>query len=149
MNLKRTLSIGIPSGISMTLGLFIGGAVFAHIIYGPEFAPPGKFKAEQMNPFYFLWTKAAIGVFFGILFTLFYEVLPLSRKIRGAWQGMKYGFLFWLVLTAWDISHPLVYDSIRNDDQLFWLVYSLTGFLAYGLAAGYLYKREEVQAKPR
>ncbi len=143
MNFRRIMSIGIVSGISMTLGLFIGGAAFARLIYGPQFVPPGKFEAEQINPFYFFWTKAVIGVFFGILFTLFYELLPLAKRIRGAFQGLKYGFFFWLVLTAWDISHPLVYDSIQNKDQLFWTVYSLVGFLAYGFTAGGLYQRKK------
>jgi hypothetical protein len=142
MKIKRILSIGIKSGLCMGVALFIGGAIFSRIIYGPQFAPPGKFKPEQMNPFYFIWTKAVIGIFFGILFTVFYELLPLSRRLKGAFQGLKYGFLFWLIINAWGISHPLVYGSIGNKDQLFWLIYSIIGFLVYGLTAGYLYKKD-------
>jgi hypothetical protein len=141
MKINRILSIGIRSGLCMGFALFIGGAIFSRIIYGPQFAPPGKFKPEQMNPFYFIWTKAVIGIFFGILFTFIYEILPLSRRIKGPLQGLKYSFIFWMVLNAWSISHPLVYGSIKNKDQLFWLIYSLIGFLAYGFTGGYLYKK--------
>jgi hypothetical protein len=142
MKIKRILSIGIKSGLFMGIALFIGGALFSRIIYGPQFAPPGKFKPEQINAFYFLWTKVVIGIIFGILFTLFYELLPLSRRLKGAFQGLKYGFLFWLVINVWSISHPLVYGSIDNKDQLFWMIYSLIGFLVYGLTAGHLYKKD-------
>jgi hypothetical protein len=147
MNFKRTLSVGIRSGLCMGIALFIGGAIFSRIIYGPQFAPPGKFTADQMNPFYFIWTKAVIGVFFGILFTFFYELLPISKRIKGAFQGLKYGFLFWLVLTAWDISHPWVYGSIQWNDQLFWMVYSLIGFLVYGFTAGHWYGKAAVRER--
>jgi hypothetical protein len=143
MKIKRTLIIGIVSGLFMGLSLFIGGAIFSRIIYGPQFAPPGKFRPEQINAFYFIWTKLVIGVFFGILFTLFYEMLPLVKRVEGFFRGMLHGFLFWLVINTWSISHPLVYGSISNKDQLFWLLYSLIGFLAYGAAVGCLYKRKQ------
>ncbi|HEX9972033.1 MAG TPA: hypothetical protein VGD14_08185 [bacterium] len=143
MKIKRALVIGIVSGLFMGLALFIGGAIFSRIIYGPQFAPPGKFRPEQINAFYFIWTKLVIGVFFGIFFTLFYEMLPIAKRVQGFFQGLIHGFLFWLVINTWSISHPLVYGSIKNKDQLFWLLYSLIGFLAYGAVAGYLYKRKQ------
>lgn len=49
----------------MGASLFIGGATLSRIIYGPQFAPPGKFAPEQINAFYFIWTKLLIGLFFG------------------------------------------------------------------------------------
>jgi len=51
--IKRILIYGIVSGIIMGIVLFVGGAIFSRIIYGPQFAPPGKFKPEQINAFYF------------------------------------------------------------------------------------------------
>ena len=129
------------SGLIMGITLFIAGAIFSRIIYGPQFAPSGKFEPEQLNAFYFIWTKLLIGIFFGILFTLLYERLPLSRRLSRAFTGLKYGFFLWFAISLWNLSHPLIYGSINNKDQLFWLVYSLCGFLAYGYTLGYLYKR--------
>jgi len=106
-----------------------------------QFAPSGKFEPEQLNAWYFIWTKLLIGIFFGILFTLLYERLPLSRRLSSAFTGLKYGFFLWFAISLWNLSHPLIYGSINNKDQLFWLIYSLCGFLAYGYALGYLYKR--------
>ena len=141
MGIRKIITIGIISGLVMGITLFIAGAIFSRIIYGPQFAPPGKFEPEQMNPFYFIWTKLLIGIFFGIVFTFLYEKLPLDRRIKGPLQGMKYSVLFWLVLTLWDISHPFTYGSIYNNDQLFWLVYSLCGFIAFGCVLGLFYKK--------
>jgi hypothetical protein len=141
MNTKKILITGTVSGLVMGITLFIAGAIFSRIIYGPQFAPPGKFEPEQLNAFYFIWTKLLIGLFFGIMFTFLYEKLPLSRRIKGSLQGVKYSFIFWLVFTLWDISHPFTYGSIYNNDQLFWLIYSLCGFLAFGFTIGIFYKK--------
>ncbi len=141
MKIKKIIAVGIISGLIMGITLFIGGAIFSRIIYGPQFAPPGKFEPEQLNAWYFIWTKLVIGVFFGILFTLLYESLPILKRLSGPLVGLKYGFLFWFVISLWNISHPLIYGSINNKDQLFWLLYSLCGFLAYGFSLGYIYKR--------
>ena len=141
MNTKKILISGTLSGLVMGITLFIAGAMFSRIIYGPQFAPPGKFELEQLNAFYFIWTKLLIGFFFGVVFTFVYEKLPLKRRINGSFQGVKYSFIFWLVITLWDISHPFTYDSIYNNDQLFWLLYSLCGFLAFGFTIGIFYKR--------
>jgi len=141
MNLRKILVSGTISGLIMGIALFIVGAIFSRIIYGPQFAPTGKFEPEQLNAFYFIWTKLLIGIFFGIVFTFFYETLPLSRRIRGPAQGVKYSLLFWLVLTLWDISHPFTYGSLYTKDQLFWLIYTLGGFLSFGWAIGLFYKK--------
>jgi hypothetical protein len=69
MNTKKILITGTVSGLVMGITLFIAGAIFSRIIYGPQFAPPGKFEPEQLNAFYFIWTKLLIGFFFGIMFT--------------------------------------------------------------------------------
>jgi len=106
-------------------------------------APSGKFEPSQMNPFYFIWTKLVIGVFFGILFTFIYEKLPLSNRIKGPIQGLKYAFIFWLVISLWNLSHPLMYESINYSNQLFWLLYTLFGFLSFGYVLGFKYKRIE------
>ena len=141
MNTKKILTSGAVSGLVMGITLFIAGAIFSRIIYGPQFAPPGKFEPEQLNAFYFIWTKLLIGIFFGVVFTFVYEKLPLNRRINGSLQGVKYSFIFWLVFTLWDISHPFTYGSIYNNDQLFWLIYSLCGFLAFGFTIGIFYKK--------
>jgi hypothetical protein len=141
MQLKKIFMAGTISGISMGIFLFIGGAILSRIIYGPQFAPPGKFKPEQINPFYFIWTKLLIGWFFGLLFTYIYELLPLQIKINGILRGLKYGFVFWLVLSLWNISHPLVYGSLNVPDQIFWILYQLVGFMAFGVTLGYIYKK--------
>ncbi len=141
MRIKKILTAGIISGLVMGIVLFIAGAIFSRIIYGPQFAPPGKFEPEKMNPFYFIWTKLLIGVFFGIVFKSIYEALPLTKKFKSGLNGLKYGFIFWLIISLWDISHPLIYGSGITKDRLFWLVYTLFGFIAFGYVLGLFYKR--------
>lgn len=141
MKTKRIIITGSVSGLTMGIALFIAGAVFSRIIYGPQFAPPGKFEPQQLNAWYFIWTKLLIGIFFGVLFTFLYKILPLSKRITGAWKGLKYAFLFWLAISLWNVSHPLIYGSFDNKNELFWLLYSLCGFLAFGYTLGCFYKR--------
>lgn len=139
--MKRILKIGIISGLTMGVSLFIGGAISARIFYGPAMAPEGKFEADKINPVYFIWTKLLIGVIFGILFTYVYEKLPLARRITGMLQGIKYAFVFWLVISLWNLSHPLLYESFDYRNQFFWLIYTLCGFLGFGFSIGGLYKK--------
>jgi hypothetical protein len=141
MGIRKSIMAGLISGLMMGIALFIVGAIASRIIYGPQFAPAGKFEPEQMNAWYFIWTKLVIGAFFGILFTLLYEAMPLSKRIDGVWQGVAYGFWFWLAISLWNLSHPLVYGSIEISNQVFWLIYSLGGFLVYGGTLGYIHKR--------
>ena len=141
MQLKKIVSDGTVAGLIMGIVLFIGGAILSRIIYGPQFAPPGKFEPEQINAFYFIWTKLVIGWVFGILFALAYELLPLRTRFTGAFHGMKYGFCFWLLMSLWDLSHPLVYGTVNVRDQVFWVLYQLVGFLALGATLGMLCKR--------
>jgi hypothetical protein len=151
MQMKKILTSGTVSGLAMGIFLFIGGAVFSRIIYGPQFAPPGKFKPEQIDAFYFVWTKLLIGWFFGLLFTFVYEMLPLRARIAGIFQGLKYGFVFWLLISLWNISHPLIYGTVNVPDQTFWLLYQLVGFLGFGATLGYIYRRRakgELLASP-
>jgi hypothetical protein len=82
-----------------------------------------------------------IGWFFGLLFTVAYEMLPLRTKMNGMLSGLKYGFVFWLLVSLWNLSHPLVYGSVKVDDQIFWLAYQLVGYLALGATLGYIYKK--------
>jgi hypothetical protein len=142
MKLKNIFFAGTISGLIMGICLFLGGAVFSRIIYGPQFAPPGKFKPEQMNAFYFIWTKLVIGWVFGLLFTLVYEMLPLRERLTGVLEGMQYGLVFWFVMSLWNISHPLIYGTFNIPDQTFWLVYQLVGFLAFGATLGHIYKKQ-------
>jgi len=143
MEIRKIVVVGIIAGLIMGITLFISGAILARIIYGPQMAPAGKFEPSQLNPFYFIWTKLVIGIFFGILFTFIYEKLPLSNRIKGPAQGLKYAFFFWVVISLWNLSHPLMYESINYSNQLFWLLYTLFGFLSFGCILGIIYKRFE------
>ena len=143
MGIKKIIITGIIAGLIMGITLFISGAILARIIYGPQMVPEGKFEPSQINAFDFIWTKLVIGVFFGILFTYVYAKLPLSNRIKGPIQGMKYAFIFWFVLSLWNLSHPLLYESINYLNQLFWLLYTLCGFLSFGYILGLKYKRLE------
>jgi hypothetical protein len=148
MQLKKVAVDGTIAGLAMGCFLFIGGAVLSRIVYGPQFAPPGKFKPEQLNAFYFVWTKLVIGWVLGILFAVAYELLPLSKRLTGAIHGMKYAFSFWLLMTLWSLSHPLVYGSVNVPDQTFWILYQLVGFLGFGAVLGYLHKRRARKGLP-
>lgn len=81
MNVRRIIVIGVPAGLTMGIALFIVGAVAARFICGPQFVPEGKFEPEQINAWYFLWTKLVIGVLFGVVFTALYDALPLSHAL--------------------------------------------------------------------
>jgi hypothetical protein len=141
MNLGRIVLVGVIAGLLMGVFLFVTGAVASRVVYGPEMAPEGKFDAEQLNPLYFIWTKLLIGVVFGVFIALLYERLPLSNRIDGPVMGLKYSFWLWLVIYLWNRSHPWVYESPELPNQLFWLIYTLGGFLGFGLAFGYVYNR--------
>jgi hypothetical protein len=141
MQLKKVAVDGTIAGLAMGCFLFIGGAALSRIIYGPQFAPPGKFNPDQLNAFYFLWTKLVIGWVFGILFAVAYELLPLSKRLTGSLDGMKLAFSFWFLISLWSLSHPLVYGSVNVPDQTFWMLYQLVGFLGFGAVLGYLHKR--------
>ena len=141
MQMKKIAADGMISGVAMGASLFIGGAILSRIIYGPQFAPPGKFAPEQINAFYFIWTKLLIGLVFGILFAVAYELLPLRVRFTGAIHGLKYGLGFWFLTSLWNLSHPIVYGSINVPDQIFWILYQLVGFLVLGAVLGYLNKR--------
>ncbi len=144
MPVRRAVLTGLLAGLAMGLALFLTGAVAAFVAYGPQMVPEGKFKPEQINAWYFFWTKLAIGAFFGMLLSLLYEALPLSRRISGTLQGLKYSFALWVVVYLWALSHPLVYDAglaALSRNQLFWMVYTLGGFLGLGAAFGWLRRR--------
>lgn len=143
MGIRKIVVFGIIAGLIMGITLLISGGILARIVYGPEMAPAGKFEPDQLNLFYFIWTKLVIGIFFAILFTFVYEKLPLSNRIKGPTQGLKYAFIFWLVISLWNVSHPLMYESINYTDQLFWLLYNLFGLLSFGYVLGFKYKRLE------
>ncbi|MFQ5891378.1 MAG: hypothetical protein ACE5HW_01120 [Candidatus Methanofastidiosia archaeon] len=141
METRKVLVAGLIAGLVMGVALFIVGAITALAIYGPQLAPSGKFAPEQINAWYFLWTKLAIGAFFGVFFGLIYAWLPLSIRGEGALKGLYYGFWLWLIISLWNVSHPLVYGSIDIRDQIFWLIYTIGGFLTYGATLGYVHKR--------
>jgi hypothetical protein len=143
VRMSRTILLGVAVGVVMALALFMTGAVAARLIYGPQMTPEGKFTADQVNAGYFLWTKLVIGVFFGVVLSALYEMLPLARRISGVRDGLLYAFLLWVVVYLWGLSHPFVYEMHWSIDknQVFWMVYTLGGYLGFGLAFGGLRKR--------
>jgi hypothetical protein len=141
MGLKKGVVVGLIAGLAMGMSLFVVGAVASWIVYGPQFAPEGKFEPDQVNAWYFLWTKLVIGMVFGLLLTLLYDLLPLSRRIASVTGGMAYAGCLWLVVYLWGLSHPLVYETVSIRDQIFWLIYTLGGFLGFGAALGFAYAR--------
>ena len=141
MGLRKAVVVGVIAGLAMGLSLFVVGALASRVVYGPQFAPAGKFEPHQLNAWYFLWTKLVIGVIFGLLLTVLYELLPLARRIASVTGGLTYAACLWLVVYLWGLSHPLVYATVSARDQLFWLVYTLGGFLGFGAALGVAYAR--------
>ena len=139
----RTVILGVTAGLVMGLALFFTGAVAARIAYGPQMTPDGKFTPDQINAAYFVWTKLLIGCFFGVLFAIVYERLPLNTRVASAAAGAKYAAVLWLLVYLWGLSHPLVYELrwTLDRDQLFWMVYTFGGFLGFGLAYGALRRR--------
>jgi hypothetical protein len=138
--MKKILIKGFLAGLVMGIGLFITGAIASRIVYGPQMVPEGKFEPDQINAFYFIWTKLVIGCFFGIIFTWIYSKFKTYLN-AGAFNGLLFGFLLWLVISLWGLSHPLMYESIATKDQLFWNIYTLGGFLSYGVTIGAIYKK--------
>jgi len=138
---KRVAVTGVLSGVNMGLWLFLVGALAARIVYGPQFAPEDKFEPDQISAWYFFWTKIVMGVFFGLLFTGLYETFPLSRRVSGVWGGLKYALFLWLIVALWGLSHKVTYETLQVRKQVFWLVYSLGGYVGYGLAFGFLCRR--------
>ena len=141
MGLKKAVLVGLAAGLAMGLALFLVGAIASFLVYGPQFAPEGKFEPAQLNAWYFLWTKLLIGAVFGVLLTVLYELLPLSRRLTGVLAGLRYAACVWLVVFLWGLSHPLVYETVSVRDEVFWLVYTLGGFLGFGAALGFAYAR--------
>jgi len=141
VGVRKAIVVGVLAGLVMGLCLFIVGGVASRVVYGPQMAPEGKFEPEQLNAWYFIWTKLVMGVFFGVVFTLLYEALPLSRRISSALGGLKYALLLWLVISMWGFSHPMMYETLEARNQVFWHIYTLGGFAGYGLALGQAYKR--------
>jgi hypothetical protein len=131
---------GAVAGLGMGIALFLTAAIAARLVYGPQMVPEGKFQPEQINAWYFIWTKLLLGVFFGALLSLLYGHLPLSRRVGGIREGLMYSFWLWVVVHLWGLSHPLLYDgsAALNRDQLFWAAYTLGGFLGLGAAFGWL-----------
>jgi Mn2+/Fe2+ NRAMP family transporter len=139
--MKRIIIKGLIAGLIMGVALFITGAVASRLIYGPQMVPEGKFKPDQINAWYFIWTKLVIGCFFGIIFTWIYSKFYRLMNSSGALNGLLFSFILWLVITLWGLSHPLMYETIATKDQLFWNIYTLGGFLSYGVTIGAIFKK--------
>jgi hypothetical protein len=142
--MKKILFTGTIAGLAMGIALLLTGAIAAFFFYGPQMAPEGKFEPSQMNAAYFLWTKLLIGWFFGLLFTFIYAKVQTSIPSKGILRGLIFAFALWLTISLWAISHPLVYEGVTTvvtRDQLFWNIYTLGGFLGYGVTIGLLSRK--------
>ena len=148
MSLRRILFTGTIAGLVMGIALFLTGAVAAYFVYGPQMAPEGKFEPSQMNPAYFIWTKLLIGWFFGLLFTFIYAKVQELLPSKGFLRALMFAVCLWFVISLWGISHPLVYETIATRNQLFWEVYTLGGFLGYGVALGLLTRKTREPKEP-
>lgn len=84
--------VGLIAGLMMGIALFVSGEIAAFVIYGSQFAPPGKFAPEQISAWHFLRTKLVIGGFFGIFFGVIFAKLPSSVRGEGILSGLYYGF---------------------------------------------------------
>jgi len=141
MNLKKILINGTAAGLAMGLALLLTGAIASYLLYGTWMAPLDKFGPSGMNTAYFLWTRLLIGWLFGILLTLVYAKVSLILAAKGVRRGLRFALAVWLVLSLWEISHPLVYERLANVftyNRLFWNIYTLGGFLGYGFVLGLL-----------
>ena len=139
--MKKILFKGIISGLIMGIALFLTGAIASRIIYGHQMVPEGKFEPKQINVWYFIWTKLLIGCFFGIIFTWVFSKINKYMNFSGTLKGLLFGFILWLIISLWGISHPLMYETIATKNQLFWNIYTLGGFLAYGATIGSIFKK--------
>ena len=90
MGVRKAIVVGVLAGLVMGVSLFVVGGVASRVVYGPQMAPDGKFEPEQLNAWYFIWTKLVMGVFFGVLFALLYETLPLARRISSVLGRAQY-----------------------------------------------------------
>lgn len=133
---SRTTLLAAAAGVAMALALFVTGTVAARAVYGPQMVREGKLTADQISAGYFLRTKLLIGVFFGVVLSVLYELLPLAKRIGGIRDGVLYAFLLWVVVYLWGLSHPFVYELRWSLDgnQVFWMVYTLDGCLGLGVA---------------
>jgi uncharacterized membrane protein YeaQ/YmgE (transglycosylase-associated protein family) len=140
--MRKILFKGAASGLIMGIALFIMGAITARLIYGPQMMPDGKFEPEQINVLYFLWTKLVIGLFFGIIFTWIYSKFYSLISLPNVLKGLLFSFILWLIISMWDISHPLMFDKdFINKDRIFWTIYTLSSFLIYGVFIGLIYRK--------
>ena len=149
MTLRKALLAGLIAGLVMGIALFLTGAIASRVVYGPQMAPTDKFEPRQLNAWYFIWTKLVIGALFGMLVSALYSRLPLSRFISGGWSGAKYAFGLWVVVSAWSLSHRVAYETLEGRNQIFWLIYTLGGFLGLGFGLGRAVKLWGRSAAPK
>ena len=139
MGTRKTIVMGIVSVLVFGITLFIVGAIASRFVYGFQMVPEGKFEPEQINAWYFFWTKIVIGIFFGMLFTFIYTKVQVILPRKGILRGLFFAIFLWLVISLWANSHPFTYDfatAFATRDQLFWHIYTLGGFLGYGATVG-------------
>jgi hypothetical protein len=98
MGLRKAVVVGVIAGLAMGLSLFVVGALASRVVYGPQFAPAGKFEPQQLNAWHLLWTKLLSGGVVGLLLTVLYELLPLARRLAGVTGGLTYAACLGLVV---------------------------------------------------
>lgn len=76
--------------------------------------------------------------------TFIYAKIQTGIPSKGIPRGLIFALALWLMISLWAISHPLVYEgaaTVTARDQVFWHIYTLGGFLGYGLALGLLSRK--------
>jgi hypothetical protein len=151
MKLTRAIILGIPIGLIMGLVLFIVGATVA-LLFWKGGAPPGKFSTDLvppvilllskigihtkvMSPLYFLFTKLIYGMVLGILFGLIYAKFHHAFKGNRVTNGLVFGLVLWFVAVS-----PIYPTYLEFKSELFWLIYSFSGFTTFGLLFGLAYR---------
>jgi len=151
MKFTKGIILGIPIGFIMGLVLFIVGATFA-LLFWEGGAPPGKFPTDLvppvilllskigihtqvMSPVYFLFTKLIYGILLGILFGLIYAKFYHIFKGNRAKNGLLFGLILWFIAVS-----PIYPTYLEFKSELFWLIYSFSGFITFGLLFGLVYR---------
>lgn len=151
MKFTKSIILGIPIGLIMGLVLFVVGATLAFLFWKGG-APPGKFPTDLvppvilllsqigihtklMSPLYFFFTKLTYGMVLGILFGLIYAKFSQTFKGNRVTNGLIFGLVLWFVAVS-----PIYPTYLDFKSELFWLIYSFSGFILFGLLFGLAYR---------
>ena len=146
----KVVILGSLVGLLMGFVLFLVGAILAMLFW--KGAPPGKFPEEMippliyvlskigiqvklMSPAYFFSTKlgfgALLGIFYGFIYSRFHYLLPTKR----IYKGLFFGLFLWFIA-----AFPILPIMLSLKKEVFWLLYTFSGLVAFGSIMGLGYK---------